>query len=61
MTRTEAIAAARRLADEQQVWYEVHTNGERYIVVKGRQDLIGYWHDISISPNVKVNGDGRTN
>ncbi len=55
MTYSEALALARQLADQYQAWYEVHTNGNDYIVVEqGDNGGEDYEHYMSISPNVKV-------
>ncbi len=55
MTYNEALALARRLADQYQVWYEIHTNGADYVVIeRGDTSNEGYEHYMSISPNIKV-------
>lgn len=54
MTLQEAYAIARELANQYQVWYEVHTNGTDYIVLPQGDVEPGYTHDMSFSPVVKV-------
>lgn len=60
MTRLEALKLARKVADDFQNWYEIHTNGTDYIVLEAGDTYPGYTHEMSISPNVKV-PNGKTN
>lgn len=54
MTYSDAMALARQLADQYQQWYEVHTNGDDYIVLQAGDTADGYDHYMSISPRIRI-------